>query len=56
MDSLPENLRERIFYECIGMEFVPYGYYSAAELEHSLYELLDKEIKNFNDDSHIRGC
>lgn len=56
MDALPESLRGRIFYECIGMEFMPCGYDSASEVEHSLYELLDKEIKNFNDDSHIRGC
>ena len=56
MDSIPEQLRSRIFYECIGMEFVPYGYNSGKEMEKSLLKLLDKEIKNFKDERYIRGC
>lgn len=57
LDSLPESLRGRIFYECIGMEFIPYNTDdSAAKVEDSLYELLNKEIKRFNDGTHIRGC
>lgn len=58
MDDMPESLRSRIFYECIGTEFVPYGDTTAKEMEQSLYELLDKEIKKFNssDGTHIRGC
>ena len=56
MDNLPEQLQNRIFYECIGMEFVPYGDSTAKEIERSLYVLLDKEIKKFKDDSYIRGC
>lgn len=57
LDSLPEQVRSRIFYECIGMEFIPYNTDdSASVVENSFYELLDKEIKRFNDGTHIRGC
>jgi tetraacyldisaccharide 4'-kinase len=56
LDNFPEELRERIFYECIGMEFVGVHTSSSAQIERELYELLDNEIKNFNDDAHIRGC
>lgn len=56
MDSMPEHLRGKIFYECIGMDFVPYGYNTAKDMERSLLSLLDKEIKNFKDERYIRGC
>lgn len=56
LDSFPEELRSRIFYECIGMEFVPTAYATSTQVERTLYALLDNEIKRFNDDAHIRGC
>ena len=56
LDNLPEDMRGKIFYESIGMEFVAFNNNSSAQIENSLYELLDNEIKNFNDDAHIRGC
>lgn len=56
MDSMPEYLRGKIFYECIGMDFVPFGYNTAKDMERSLLTLLDKEIKNFKDERYIRGC
>ncbi|MBQ4502535.1 MAG: tetraacyldisaccharide 4'-kinase [Alistipes sp.] len=56
LEGFPEELRNRIFYECIGMEFVPTQYTTSAQIEQTLYALLDNEIKRFNDDAHIRGC
>ena len=57
LTSLPDSLRSRIFYECIGMEFIPYNTDESPErVEQSLYDLLDYEITRFNDGTHIRGC
>lgn len=56
IDNFPDQLRDRIFYECIGMEFVDFMAAPSVRIEHALYDLLDNEIKNFNDDAHIRGC
>jgi tetraacyldisaccharide 4'-kinase len=56
IENFPEQLRDRIFYECIGMEFVDMSAAPSVRIERELYDLLDNEIKNFNDDAHIRGC
>ena len=56
LDNFPEDLRSKIFYECIGMEFVGSNIATSAQIENSLHELLDNEIKMFNDDAYIRGC
>ncbi len=56
IENYPEQLRDRIFYECIGMEFVDMSAAPSVRIERELYDLLDNEIKNFNDDAHIRGC
>ena len=56
LEGFPEELRSRIFYECVGMEFVATQYSSSTQIEKMLYAFLDNEIKRFNDDAHIRGC
>ena len=57
LDGFPDQLRDRIFYECIGMEFVDlFSASPSLKIENELYELLDNEIKKFKDDTYIRGC
>lgn len=56
LSDIPENISMSMFYETVGMEFVPFPTTTSARVEQSFRNLLDYEINRFKDDAHIRGC
>ncbi len=55
-DEIPATLRSQMFYECVGMEFVPLPNSNSEKTKAALCERLNNEIDKFNDDAYIRGC
>lgn len=47
-NAIPDEVRSKLFYECISLRFL-------AEGRDELFARIDKEIKNMNNEKHIKG-
>lgn len=54
--DMPIHLSSRMFYETVGMEFASNPSTTSQQMENTFRQLLDNEIKKFNDGAYIRGC
>ena len=54
--DMPIHLSSRMFYETVGMEFASNPSTTSQQMEIAFRQLLDNEIKKFNDGAYIRGC